>query len=125
MARSVPVTAPAAPAARARRPDRMQHVRDLIESALDEDLSLERLAAEAGIGTHAFSAAFVKAHGLPPHRYVVERRVERAKRLLRESDLPVAAIAVQTGFSSQSHLASVFKRTVGLTPGEYQRSGDR
>ena len=69
----------------------MQHVRDLIESALDEDLSLERLAAEAGVGTHAFSAAFVKAHGLPPHRYVVERRVERAKRLLRESDLPVAA----------------------------------
>ena len=103
----------------------MQHVRDLIESALDEDLSLERLAAEAGVGTHAFSAAFVKAHGLPPHRYVVERRIQRAKRLLRESDLPVAAIAVQTGFSSQSHLASVFKRTVGLTPGEYQRSGDR
>jgi AraC family transcriptional regulator len=123
--RSVPVSAPSAPTARARRPDRMQHVRDLIESALDEDLSLERLAAEAGVGTHAFSAAFVRAHGLPPHRYVVERRVERAKRLLRESDLPVAAIAVQTGFSSQSHLASVFKRTVGLTPGEYQRSGDR
>jgi AraC family transcriptional regulator len=119
------VTSSATPAAGARRPYRMQHVRDLIESALDEDLSLERLAAEAGIGTHAFSAAFVKAHGLPPHRYVVERRVERAKRLLRESDLPVAAIAVQTGFSSQSHLASVFKRAVGLTPGEYQRSGDR
>ena len=50
---------------------------------------------------------------------------ERAKRLLRDSDLPVAAIAVQTGFSSQSHLASVFKRTVGLTPRQYQRSGDR
>lgn len=122
--RVVSVAAPA-PAARARRPDRMQHVRDLIESALDEDLSLERLAAEAGVGTHAFSAAFVKAHGLPPHRYVVERRIQRAKRLLRDSDLPVAAIAVQTGFSSQSHLASVFKRTVGLTPRQYQRSGDR
>ena len=120
----VPVAAPA-PAARARRSDRMQHVRDLIESALDEDLSLERLAAEAGIGTHAFSAAFVRAHGLPPHRYVVERRIQRAQRLLRDSDLPVAAIAVQTGFSSQSHLASVFKRTVGLTPRQYQRSGDR
>ena len=121
----VAAAATSAPTARARRPDRMQHVRDLIESALDGDLSLERLAAEAGIGTHAFSAAFVKAHGLPPHRYVVERRIERAKRLLRDSDLPVAAIAVQTGFSSQSHLASVFKRTVGLTPREYQRSGDR
>ena len=56
---------------------------------------------------------------------MVQRRVEHAKRLLRGSDLPVVAIAAQIGFSSQSHLATVFKRTVGLTPGEYQRSGDR
>lgn len=101
---------------------RMNHVRDLIESALGEDLALERLAAEAGITVHAFSAAFTKAFGVPPYRYVVQRRVERAKSLLRHSDLPISRIAYETGFASQSHLATTFKRTVGQTPGMYRRS---
>lgn len=108
-----------------RGPDRLSHVRDLIEAELDQDLSLERLAGEAGIGAHAFSAAFVRAFGVSPHRYVVERRIERAKRLLRDSDLPMATIAVQAGFANQSHLASVFKRTVGVTPGQYRRAPER
>jgi AraC family transcriptional regulator len=101
---------------------RMSHVRDLIESALDEDLALERLATEAGIAPHAFSAAFTKAIGMPPYRYVIMRRVERAKKLLRHSDLPISRIAYETGFASQSHLASTFKRIVGQTPGDYRRS---
>jgi AraC family transcriptional regulator len=101
---------------------RMNHVRDLIESALGEDLALVRLAAEAGISAHAFSAAFTKAFGIPPYRYVVQRRVERAKSLLRHSDLSIARIAYETGFASQSHLATAFKRAVGQTPGTYRRS---
>jgi AraC family transcriptional regulator len=101
---------------------RMIHVRDLIESCLGEDLALERLAAEAGIAVHAFGAAFTKAFGTPPYRYVIQRRVERAKTMLRETDLPVARIAYETGFASQSHLATTFKRTVGQTPGDYRRS---
>jgi AraC family transcriptional regulator len=101
---------------------RLTHVRDLIESALGEDLALERLASEAGIAPHAFAVAFTKAFGTPPYRYVIQRRVERAKSLLRHTDLPVARIAYETGFASQSHLASTFKRTVGLTPGDYRRS---
>ena len=101
---------------------RMSHVRDLIESALGEDLALERLAREAGIAPHAFSAAFVKAFGVPPYRYVILRRVERAKTLLRNTDLPIARIAYETGFASQSHLASTFRRSVGQSPGAYRRS---
>ncbi len=92
---------------------RMTHVRDLIESALGEDLALERLAAEAGVAVHAFSAAFTKAFGTPPYRYVIERRVERAKSMLRHTDVPIARIAYETGFASQSHLATTFKRSVG------------
>jgi len=101
---------------------RMTHVRDLIESALGEDLALERLAAEAGIAVHAFSAAFTKAFGTPPYRYVIQRRIERAKTMLRHTDLPVARIAYETGFCSQSHLATTFKRNVGQTPGAYRRA---
>lgn len=102
---------------------RINHVRDLIEYALDEDLSLARLAREAGISAHAFSAAFVRTCGITPHRYVLERRIERAKGMLRGEKLSVAEIALQTGFASQSHLATAFKRAVGVTPGEYQRGG--
>jgi len=94
----------------------MSHIRDLIESSLAEDLALERLAAEAGIASHAFAAAFTKAFGIPPYRYVIMRRVERAKSLLRHSDLPISRIAYETGFASQSHLATTFKRSVGETP---------
>ncbi|MEY2417045.1 MAG: AraC family transcriptional regulator, partial [Ilumatobacteraceae bacterium] len=101
---------------------RMSHVRDLIESALDEDLALERLAAEAGVAPHAFAAAFSKVVGIPPYRYVILRRVERAKKLLRLTDLPISRIAYDTGFASQSHLATTFKRNVGETPGAYRRS---
>ena len=101
---------------------RMSHVRDLIESALGEDLALERLAAEAGVAPHALSAAFTKVVGMPPYRYVIQRRVERAKSLLRHTDLPISRIAYDTGFASQSHLASTFKRNVGQTPGAYRRS---
>ncbi len=100
---------------------RMSHVRDFIESALDEDLALERLASEAGIAAHAFSAAFAKAFGMPPYRYVILRRIERAKRLLRHTDLPISRIACETGFASQSHLASTFRRSVGESPGAYRR----
>jgi AraC family transcriptional regulator len=103
-------------------PGRMNHVRDLIESALAEDLALERLANEAGIAPRAFSAAFTKVVGMPPYRYVILRRVERAKKLLRHTDLPISRIAFETGFSSQSHLASTFKRTVGETPAAYRIS---
>jgi len=100
---------------------RLERARDLIESALGEDLALERLAAEAGITAHAFAAAFTRAFGVPPYRYVIQRRVERAKDLLRHTDLPIARIAYDTGFASQSHLATTFKRSVGLTPGAYRR----
>jgi AraC family transcriptional regulator len=101
---------------------RMNHVRDLIESALGEDLALARLAAEAGIAVHAFASAFTKAFGIPPYRYVILRRVERAKNLLRHTDLPISRIAYETGFASQSHLSSTFKRNVDQTPGAYRRS---
>lgn len=115
---SAPGPDPVVDASRAR----LTRVRDLIESALGEDLALERLAAEAGIAPHAFAAAFTKAFGTPPYRYVIERRVERVKSMLRHTDLPVARIAYETGFASQSHLATTFKRSVGQTPGDYRRS---
>ncbi len=95
-------------------------MRDLIESSLSEDLGLERLAAAAGIGAHRFSTAFTREFGISPHQYVIERRLTRARTLLRQVDKPIAAIAYETGFASQSHLTTAFKKAVGTTPGAYR-----
>jgi AraC family transcriptional regulator len=100
----------------------MRRVLDYIESALDEDLSLESLAQQANYSQHFFARAFRKQMGEAPHQYVLRRRIERAKQLLSQTDLPLVHIALSTGFSSQSHLSSTFKRLTGVTPGEYRRS---
>jgi AraC family transcriptional regulator len=100
---------------------RLRRVRDLIESALGEDLRLERLAREAGVSAHAFSQAFARAFGTTPHAYIRDRRIERAKSLLLAHDLPLAEVALHCGFASQSHLTTTFKRLVGRTPGAFRR----
>ena len=100
---------------------RMRRVMDLIDAALEEDLGLDRLAREAGVGAHAFAAAFRRALGVSPHRYVLERRIERAKTLLRDRETPLAEIALQCGFSSQSHLTTTFRRLVGQTPKAFRQ----
>lgn len=99
---------------------RIRHVCDYIESMLAEHLSVARLAAEAGVSAHAFAPAFTRAMGVPPHSYVLRRRLERARQLLRDTDLPLALVAAQTGFASQSHMTTMFKRDTGLTPGAYR-----
>jgi AraC family transcriptional regulator len=102
---------------------RIRRVRDFIETALGEDLSLERLASEAGLGAHAFAREFRRATGSAPHRYLLERRIERAKTLLRERALPLADIALQCGFASQSHFSAAFRRFVGATPKQFRFDG--
>jgi AraC family transcriptional regulator len=102
--------------------DRLRAVVEYIDAHLGDDLRLERLAAVAGVDRHYFSRAFKKATGVPPHRYVMERRVERATELLTRSELPIAQIAHDVGMSSQSHLTTVFRRMVGDTPLGYRKA---
>ncbi len=115
-----PVARLASQQPRAVAPGRMSHVCDFIESALDDDLSLPRLAAEAGLSAHTFAPAFKRAMGITVHGYVLQRRIERAKRLLRQGDMPVLDVALSAGFASQSHLAAAFKRATGSTPSAYR-----
>ena len=97
-------------------------MRDHIEASLDEDLSLEALAEEAGISVHAFPRAFRHRFGATPHQYVLARRTARARSLLADTDLPICEVALQTGFSSQSHLTSSFKKHTGVTPSAYRKA---
>ncbi|MGN9781057.1 AraC family transcriptional regulator [Nonomuraea sp. ZG12] len=83
--------------------------------------SLSELAAAAGATPFALLRAFQRAYGLPPHAYLTQLRVRRARELL-ERGVPPAAAAVSVGFCDQSHLSRHFRRIVGATPGLYQRA---
>src|SRR5215470_14331589 len=100
---------------------RMRRVLEYIEENLDGDLSLEAMAAEVDISPIYLARAFKAAVGQSPHRYVLGCRVERAKELLRNTELPVVDVALSSGFSSQSHLSYWFQRHVGVSPAAYRQ----
>lgn len=97
---------------------RLKRVLSFIEEHLSEDLSLDMIAAAAGVSAPHCKVLFRRALGVPVHQYVIGRRVERAAALLRESRLPISQIALDTGFAHQSHLARHMRRSLGITPGE-------
>jgi AraC family transcriptional regulator len=101
---------------------KMRRLREFIEANLDRDLSLAVLAGEAGISSLYLPRAFRNAFGQSPHQYVISRRIERAKDLLRMGELTVAEVSAAAGFSSQSHLSDWFARTVGVTPAAFRRN---
>jgi AraC-like DNA-binding protein len=93
-----------------------QRICEYMESHLDQKIGLDALASMAGLSTHHFARAFHQSVGMPPHNYLLSRRLERAERMLRETRLPLAEIAVATGFADQSHLARHFRRRTGMPP---------
>jgi AraC family transcriptional regulator len=96
--------------------DQLQRVIDYIHTRLDQDLSLTQLAEVINVSPTYFASLFKCATGISPHQYVLQQRVERAKMMLAKTDLAIADIALQVGFSSQSHLTQQFKRFTGMTP---------
>jgi len=102
-------------------PWRIRRLLDYIEQHLAEDLSLEAMAAEVGLNPLYLVRAFRSTVGQSPHRYVVSRRIEHARRLLSGTSMPIAEIALATGFSSQSHLTNWFRRIVGVAPAAYRK----
>jgi AraC family transcriptional regulator len=116
-----------APRRPARGPDgalprgRLRAVVEYIEEHLDAGPTLEQLAAAAHLSAYHFARQFKAATGLPPHQYVIARRVERAKQLLQAgTDLSLAEVAAHAGFSDQSQFSHHFKRLVGVTPGQFR-----
>jgi AraC family transcriptional regulator len=99
-------------------PRRLRSVIEYIEAHLDQDLTLSELATVAGFSVSHFKPLFKHAVGVPVHRYVVERRVELARRLLVTGRLTMAEIAVEAGFAHQSHMARCMRRVLGLSPSQ-------
>lgn len=96
---------------------------DCIEAHLHQRLTLAELAAQAGLSTPHFKVLFRATLGVPVHRYVVQRRVERAKTLLLEGHRSASQIALDVGFAHQSHMTQWMQRLLGVTPREIVRAG--
>jgi AraC family transcriptional regulator len=100
---------------------RLRAIVEYIEEHLAAGPTLEQLAAVARLSPYYFARQFKRATGLPPHQYVITRRVERAKELLRAGTaLSLAEVAAHAGFSDQSQFTHHFKRLVGVTPGQFR-----
>jgi len=113
-----------APAARgngAMAANRLRAVRAWVEENLAGEITLDALAATAGMSRFHFSRAFRAATGLSPWRYVTERRIARARELLVGGDLAVADIAAAVGFATASHFAQAFRGATGESPTAYRR----
>lgn len=95
---------------------------EYIEEHLAEDISLPALAEIAGLSPFHFARAFKQSFGVPPHRYLVSRRIEKAKNLLATPALPVTQIGLDLGFGEASSFTTAFRKHAGLTPTEYRRS---
>jgi transcriptional regulator GlxA family with amidase domain len=89
---------------------------EYIERHLDEKMRLDGLATVAGLSTDHFARAFHQSVGVPPHTYLLRRRLEHVEHMLRETHAPLSEIALATGFSDQSHLARHFRRWSGMSP---------
>ncbi|MFI4874439.1 MAG: helix-turn-helix domain-containing protein [Blastopirellula sp. JB062] len=95
---------------------KLRAVEAYIHAHLDQNISLADLASVAQLSEFHFARLFKQTTGLPPHQYVIHRRIERAKRLILAGRLSLAQIAVDVGFSDQSQLNRHFKKLVGVTP---------
>jgi AraC family transcriptional regulator len=99
---------------------KLRRVLDYVSAHLDTPLSLHALAQLVDMDVFRFTRAFKQSAGVSPHRYVLHARVARAKELLRERDLPIAEVALRTGFATQSHFSVTFRRIANVTPRAYR-----
>jgi AraC family transcriptional regulator len=93
-----------------------------IEEHLSEQISLARLAQLVSLSPYYFCRAFKQSFGVPPHRYHVTRRIERAKMLLTNPELSVTEIGLRVGFSDTSSFTAAFRKMTGITPTAYHRT---
>ncbi|MBN6774714.1 helix-turn-helix transcriptional regulator [Pseudomonas granadensis] len=93
-----------------------------IDSQLAEPISLGQLAGLCALSEYHFARMFRASFGLPPHQYVLARRLDRARQMLRGTMLPLGEIALACGFASASHFTNRFRQVLGGTPGEYRQA---
>jgi AraC-like DNA-binding protein len=102
-------------------PQAVARAKELLSGQLAAPPSLEQLAAAVGLSPFHFARVFRRATGLPPHTWLMQRRLEQARALLRKGCAPLT-VAMQLGFADQSHLSRQFKQAYGVAPGQYRKA---
>jgi transcriptional regulator GlxA family with amidase domain len=100
---------------------RLLRAKDRIDAASHEDWPVQRLAGVSAVSEAHFARSFRQAFGVPPHRYLLTRRIERATALLRDTDLSITDIAFQTGWQSLGTFGRIFRDVTGENPGAVRR----
>jgi AraC family transcriptional regulator len=103
-------------------PARLRRITELVHAEIEDELSLDKMAETAGLSTAYFSQMFRQSTGESPHQFVLRHRVERAKAMLRASEMRVLDVAVACGFKTQQHFARIFRQICGTSPTEYRRA---
>jgi len=99
---------------------RLLRSKDRMDAAPHQEWPVKRLAEVSAVSEAHFAREFKKAFGLPPHRYLLTRRIERATALLRDTNLPITEIALQTGWNSIGTFGRIFNDITGESPGEFR-----
>jgi len=101
---------------------RLLRARDRMDSASHEEWPIARMARVSGVSEAHFARSFKQAFGLPPHRYLLTRRIERATAILRDTDLPIIEVAYETGWNSLGTFGRIFRDITGKSPGEFRET---
>lgn len=96
---------------------RLLRAKDRMDNASHEEWPIDRLAQVSAVSPAHFARSFKSAFGVPPHRYLLTRRIERAVALLRDTELPITGIALQTGWKSLGTFGRIFRDVTGESPG--------
>lgn len=96
---------------------RLLRAKDRMDGAFQEEWPIRRLAQVSAVSTAHFAHSFKDAFGVPPHRYLLTRRIERAVALLRDTDLSITEVALQTGWKSLGTFGRIFRDITGENPG--------
>lgn len=101
---------------------RLQLAGETIRERLSETMDVLTLSSIVGLSRSHFSRTFRKALGEPPHAHICRLRIDRAMKLMRESDSSLSQIALAVGFSDQAHFSNIFRRATGATPSQWRKS---
>ena len=102
---------------------RLARVLEFIDAHFSEPVSLDALAAEAGVSKFHFTRLFRRATGTTPHRWLVGRRLEAAQQMLATTDIPLTRVAARCGFPRANHFATQFAKRFGMSPSDYRSGG--
>jgi AraC family transcriptional regulator len=101
---------------------KLRRAKEFINEHLEEDLTLQQVAEAVGFSQFHFARAFRRSTGLTPQQYLVQQRINRAKDLLVNGDLPLVEVSIQAGFKNQSHFTTLFRKFTALTPKAFREA---